>query len=215
MKKMMLLAVAVLMAVTASAQEKGPRTGFRWGFGTGYVVGTEHAGMYDNWTFDFTCGAQIRPWFYVGGGIGVDVFTQSNKWKNDLTPVQKALADEYFPNFTPVNLPIFAQVKFFIPTRSIAQPYFDIRLGYSIEMSKHEKKSYVVPSTEEVITIENGWADALIGEIGAGVELADHWNISVGYHFNNFYRVENVRRATTFHNLATSNGFVARIGYRF
>ena len=214
MKKFLFLAVAVLMTVSASAQDKGPRTGFRWGFNTGYVLGTKDKGFTDNWNFDFTCGAQIKPWFYVGGGIGIDVFTQSNKWRDDLPAATKDALEKEFPAITPIDIPVFANVKFFIPTRSIAQPYFDIRLGYAMEVSKHEKKSFIVGG-DEVVTYENGWANSLIGEVSAGVELADHWNVSVGYHYRSFYKTESEGKTYTWRDLGDSNGCVLRIGYRF
>mgnify|MGYP004451062039 CR=1 FL=1 len=176
MKKILILALLAITVISASA--KGPKRGFRIGVNTGYVLATEE-GVFNNWNIDVTPGAQILPWFYVGGGVGLEVFTKTGLG-------------------TPLDLPIFGEVKFFLPTSSFAQPYIDLRGGYAINLSK---------------TDDCGLIDATIG-----VELAEHFNVSLGYNGHLYsreytYKVDKVYQ--TYTQSYTASGLILRVGYRF
>ncbi|MCF0203184.1 MAG: porin family protein [Bacteroidaceae bacterium] len=180
MKKLFLIAAIAIMSVAANAQDKGPKTGFRLGIEAGYTFATEGKGSWNDVNIDITAGAQILPWFYVGGGIGLDIYTDS-----DLKTVMGG---------TPLQLPIYGQVKFFLPTRSVVQPYIDLRGGYAVNLSKSD--------------------DGGIVECGIGAEFFEHWNLSVGYNGRFYSKSKTVGQITQTTSWDT-NGVYLRLGYRF
>lgn len=167
MKKTLVIFLAVLLPSLAFAQGKGPKTGLRFGINTGYVFATTESGWFNNWNWDVNLGSQVFPWFYVGGGAGMDVYTGID-------------------GETPLDLPVFGQMKFFVPLSGIVQPYLDVRGGYAFSLKK--------------------WEDAGIISASVGIEIAGHWNVSLGYDAH-IYSSNGIA--------GTAHGMVARIGYRF
>lgn len=108
MKKIYLLLVLALSAMTISAQDT--KTGFRFGIETGVGFGD-----YTSVAFDFTPGAQINKYVYVGGGLGLDVLTDGGE----------------------LQIPIFAQAKGFLPLQGAFKPYLDLRGGYAIGATEY------------------------------------------------------------------------------
>lgn len=178
MKKLFILLVLAVSTMTASAQflqaKKGAkgnaavasdiRTGFRFGIETGVGFGD-----YTSVAFDFTPGAQINKYIYVGGGTGLEVLTAASG----------------------LQIPIFAEVKGFLPLKGIAKPYIGMRGGYAIGATNA--------------------SDAGLLNIGAGVELWDHFNFSIGY-AGRFYSIDYGSWGSE--SITSSNGFI-KIGYRF
>lgn len=166
MKKVFLLLAVALSALSLSAQDT--RTGFRFGMEAGVNFGD-----YTSVSFDFTPGAQLNKYFYVGGGLSFDILTENGG----------------------LQIPLFAEMKAFLPNRTIAKPYLDLRGGYAINAA-------------------DAFGAGLLN-IGLGVELWDHFNVGMGY----AGRFASVTHDIPFYgeydeNVTFSNGYV-KVGYRF
>lgn len=166
MKKVFLLLALVLSALTISAQNMC--TGFRFGAETGVNFGD-----YTSVSFDFTPGMQVNNWFYVGAGLGFDILTED----------------------VGLQIPLYAETKMFVPNRSIAQPYLDLRGGYAINAS-------------------DAFGAGMLN-VGVGVELWKHFNVSMGYAARFASVTYNLPLFGEYEeNVTFSNGYV-KIGYRF
>lgn len=155
-----------LSAITISAQDT--RTGFRFGMEAGVNFGD-----YTSVSFDFTPGAQINKYFYIGAGMSFDILTENGG----------------------LQMPFYGEMKGFLPNKSIAKPYLDLRGGYAIN------------------AVDAFGAGLL--NVGVGVELWDHFNISMGY----AARFASVTYDIPFYgeydeDVTFNNGYV-KVGYRF
>lgn len=87
--------------------------GYRGFAHVGYTVGFG-TNPYGRVSIETSHGFQFNNWFFLGGGIGVNVFHGL---------LNTASGSHFF------SIPAYATVRFDIPTKSIVNPYFEIRDG--------------------------------------------------------------------------------------
>jgi hypothetical protein len=118
--KMLLTAALLAVGMSASAQftnassrsngfSGGPVPGYKGFFEAGYTVGLGDYGIDRIAIASTTHGYQINPNIFVGGGIAVNYFSDSEAW----------------------NLPIFGNFRYTFLDNKIS-PFIDAKVGYAI-----------------------------------------------------------------------------------
>lgn len=122
MKKIKFLALAVALAVSATASAQFSNTGkkssgshtsdgdsgYRAFVEAGYTVGTGEAAA-DRIAVSTSHGYQINPYVFVGGGAGVNYYHSAEQW----------------------SIPIFANARGTLQLDGSVSPFLDIKIGYS------------------------------------------------------------------------------------
>ena len=180
MRKALLIAAWALVLAASAAHAIGPKTGFRTGINTAYVMGTSDNGAYNNWSVDLTLGGQLASFIYIGAGGGLELFTQMNR---DVP--------------TPLDIPVFGELRLYLPTKIVVHPYVSGRGGYAFNVSRDACR----------------WRGAPILDVSVGVEIVKFLNLSVGYNAHFYSKDALPDEYYTYYG--TASGFVARLGLRF
>lgn len=202
MKKFLLTAAAILLAVlSVNAQfSNGSKSKSSSGGGDMEWRGEVNVGMafgntkYDGHKYDgtmvapvatFTYGIKFNDYLFVGAGAGFKYMTQS---VND-------------DKISSLMIPIFAEVKAFIPVNETFTPFVMADFGYSVRLSGEMKvNSYGYESKSDT-------KGGLCYKFGAGVAI-DSFTLALGYDCQKF-GVKDMDKDFT------SSGFFFSLGYAF
>ncbi|MBO7529487.1 MAG: outer membrane beta-barrel protein [Bacteroidales bacterium] len=210
MKKVLLLAAVLFAVVSANAQfintpssqsqsKTQARTSsssgdiaFRGEFNTGMMIGKT---KYDDEKIDGTMiapvftgtfGVKIHDFVFLGAGVGFKYMTQNGS--------------EYGTDYS-INsfmMPIFAEVKAFIPVSDAVAPFVMADLGYGVRLSGEYKDDW---------DFKRDTKGGMCYKFGAGVTISD-FIIALGYDCQKF----GLDKATEDFK---SSGFFFSLGYAF
>lgn len=144
------------------------KTGFKFFTELGYTFGDNEGERVELLT---AAGSQINPYLFVGAGVGLNYYTSDG--------------DNGFV------LPIYADLRGYVPTGSAVHPYIDLKPGYGVNLSDGDSDGgFYINAT-------------------AGIEI-QHFTIGIGYasqslSFDTYYGSGSV----------SSGGFTAKVGFTF
>jgi len=144
------------------------KTGFKFFTEIGYTFGNNEGGRAELLT---AAGCQINPYLFVGGGVGLNYYTASD-------------GDAYV-------VPIFADLRGYIPTGSAVHPYIDLKPGYGVNTSGGDTDGGFYINTT------------------VGIEIK-HFTIGIGYASQSF-SIDSYYGSGSI----SSGGFTARVGLTF
>lgn len=155
MKKFKIAIVALLACMSLSAQAEELEKGFKGIAEVGYVVGMN--GATGAVVGDIALGGQINKYLFLGAGAGFD----------------------YFHKAEVKALPIFADVRGYVPLEGSWTPYLDLRGGYAVIDASDYYLSFTAGIRKNLgeksgLTLGTGYQR--IGTLGS-------WAIKVGIEF--------------------------------
>lgn len=179
MKKAILLSAFILLCTVCHAQEK--QTKYQGEIQAGYAFGTgdskiDHAGvsMINGWRFNR----------YLSAGLGIGL-------------------DYYFKNgYSFVSLPVFANVKGYLPVSDKASLFASLDCGYSVSLKDESEGCEYIKMKGFLIT----------PAIGASISVAERKSVNLSICYNS-QKYEYGIAGYRFTDKANSIGF--KIGYSF
>src|SRR5574344_34001 len=145
MKKVFIFFVLFAMCLTASAQFSNSRQkshststtskGFQSFLEGGYTFGDKNGGRLELLT---SFGSRVNDIFYVGAGAGVNYYTDADIF----------------------TIPLYADLRAYIPVNSSISPYIDLKPGYAIGTGDYKGGLYI--------------------DFTAGIEISN-FTIGIGY----------------------------------
>ena len=156
MKKILLTLTAILFAVvSANAQFSNTSTykskssslsdlTFRGEINVGMAFGNT---KYDDHKLDGTMvapvftgtyGVKLNDYLFIGAGIGIKYMTQN--WKESYGDYD--YAEEYKYTISSLMLPLYAELKVFLPVNETVSPFLMADFGYSVRLAGEFKSDY-------------------------------------------------------------------------
>lgn len=130
MKRFLMVLAAVLITATAVQAQGGKYHGEIY-IGGGYGIGKTPASYLQAHTVH---GAIFGNWFALSLGTGVDLYTNDFAKIKDVNEIKDGK----------MMVPVFADIKFYIPTRSKFDPFFMFDGGYTFEAKDLKDKGLMV-----------------------------------------------------------------------
>jgi hypothetical protein len=173
-KLLMMVLVGACACGTGFAQKNfkasvNLKQGWRFPVEMGYTFGSNSGGRLE---MTPSAGYQVNPYVFLGAGAGIDYYTD---------------ADEFF-------VPIYADIRGYIPIHSKIHPFIDIKPGYGCDLNGDCASGFYVNVTSGVE----------IGNFYAGIGYGSQ---TMNYSLDTYYVSSNY----TVH----SDGFTMKIGYVF
>lgn len=141
------------------------RTKFRFFLESGYTFGKDDGGRLELLT---SMGSLVNKYIYLGAGLGLNYYTDGNS----------------------TLLPIYANIRGYIPTGSIILPYIDLKPGYSIGLSDSNSKGFYINTT-------------------VGIQI-HNFTVGIGY------ASQSISYDEDYHHYSDSNGgFTLKVGVVF
>lgn len=210
MKRILLLAAILFAVVSANAQfintpssQTQPKSqsrssssgdiAFRGEFNTGMMIGKTKYGDYEidgtmiAPVFTGTFGVKIHDFVFFGAGMGFKHMTHTGS------------EDSIDYKITSFMMPLFAEIKAFIPVSDAFAPFVMADLGYGVRLSGE----FTIDINSETADTEGG----LCYKFGGGVTISD-FIIALGYDCQKF-------GVKYFDKDFTSSGFFFSLGYAF
>lgn len=204
MKKFLLTVAAILLAVLSvnaqfsntSSSKSQTRTSssgdvtFRGEVNAGMMIGKT---KYDDEKLDGTMiapvftgtfGVKLNDYLFFGAGVGFKYMTQD--------------VDEYDVKFNSFMMPLFAEIKAFIPVSDVFMPFVMADFGYGVRLSGELK---------EEDDYKRDTKGGLCYKFGGGLAI-DNFILALGYDCQKF-------GVKYFREDFTSSGFFFSVGYAF
>lgn len=105
-----------------STNDEELSNGFKFFMETGYTLGQDNAGRIELLT---SAGSLINKYLYIGAGIGLN----------------------YYGDAEDLMLPIYGNIRFYVPTGTQIHPYIDMKSGYSLGLTTSEEKGLYINAT--------------------------------------------------------------------
>ena len=201
MKKYLLLVVILFAVASASAQFSNTSTSksrssssdltFCGGFSAGVAIGNT---KYDNEKLDGTMvapvftgtyGVKLNDYLFIGAGIGIKYMTQN--WKESYGDYD--YAEEYKYTISSLMLPLYAELKVFLPVNETVSPFVMADFGYSVRLAGEFKSDYRYDDYYHgyiyTNTHKSDTKGGLCYKFGAGVAI-NSFTLALGYDCQKF-----------------------------